>query len=77
MYSLNKPVSELRTKIRQEFERRRFVNQLRVVDVLIQKSHAEYQVGIFLGMWDKIGGFRSIEEMRDPSLSFRGVLESA
>ena len=44
MYSLNKPVSELRTKIRQEFERRRYVNQLRVVDVLIQNSHAEYQV---------------------------------
>lgn len=44
MYSLNIPVSAIRTKIRQEFERHRFVNQLPVVDMLLFKSHAEYQV---------------------------------
>ena len=44
MYSLNQPVSEIRTKIRQEFERHRYVNQLPVVDMLLFQSHAEYQV---------------------------------
>ncbi|MCJ1247201.1 hypothetical protein MMC30_004415 [Trapelia coarctata] len=43
MYSLNKPVSELRTKMRTEFERHRFVSQLPVVDVLLFNSHTEYQ----------------------------------
>jgi hypothetical protein len=44
MYSLNMPVSALRTKMRQEFERHRYVNQIGVVDVLLAQSHAEYQV---------------------------------
>ena len=44
MYSLNMPVSEIRTKIRQEFERHRYVNQLPVVDMLLFQNHAEYQV---------------------------------
>lgn len=44
MYSLNMPVSALRTKVRQEFERHRFVQQLPVVDMLIFQSHSEYQV---------------------------------
>ena len=44
MYSLNLPVSTLRTKIRQEFERHRYVNQLRTVDVLLFSSHQEFQV---------------------------------
>lgn len=44
MYSLNMPVSEIRTKIRQEFERHRYVNQLPVVDMLLFQSHSEYQV---------------------------------
>jgi hypothetical protein len=48
MYSLNMPVSAIRTKIRQEFERHRYVNQLAVVDRLLFKSHVEYQVR-FLG----------------------------
>ncbi|KAL1992890.1 hypothetical protein VTN49DRAFT_3646 [Thermomyces lanuginosus] len=43
MYSLNIPVSAIRTKIRQQFERHRYVNQLKVVDVLLAQSHAEYQ----------------------------------
>jgi NADH dehydrogenase (ubiquinone) 1 alpha subcomplex subunit 6 len=44
MYSLNIPVAQIRTKMRQEFERHRYVKQLPVVDNLIFKSHAEYQV---------------------------------
>ena len=43
MYSLNMPVSTLRTKIRQEFERHRYVNQLKTVDVLLFNSHQEFQ----------------------------------
>ena len=45
MYSLNMPVSKIRTKIRQEFERHRFVNKLSVVDVLLTQCHMEFQVG--------------------------------
>lgn len=44
MYSLNMPVSQLRTKMRQEFERHRYVNQLKTVDVLLFNSHQEFQV---------------------------------
>ncbi len=44
MYSLNLPVAQLRTKIRQEFERHRYVNKLPVVDMLLFKSNAEFQV---------------------------------
>lgn len=44
MYSLNMPVSQVRTKIRQEFERHRYVSQMPVVDMLLFQCHAEYQV---------------------------------
>ena len=44
MYSLNMPVSTLRTKMRQEFERHRYVNQLKTVDVLLFHCHQEFQV---------------------------------
>ena len=44
MYSLNMPVSTLRTKMRQEFERHRYVAQLKTVDVLLFNSHQEFQV---------------------------------
>lgn len=43
MYGLNYPVSAIRTKLRQEFERNRYVNDMAVVDVLISQSHQEYQ----------------------------------
>ncbi|KAI5291471.1 hypothetical protein KEM54_004468 [Ascosphaera aggregata] len=52
MYELNMPVSAIRTKIRQEFEKHRYVNQLPVVDVLIAQSHAEYQET--LNFWKQI-----------------------
>ena len=44
MYSLNMPVSKLRTKVRQEFERHRYVNKLPVVDMLLFRSDTEFQV---------------------------------
>ncbi|KAF2669174.1 NADH-ubiquinone oxidoreductase 14.8 kDa subunit [Microthyrium microscopicum] len=43
MYSLNMPVARLRTKMRQEFERHRYVAQLPTVDVLLSKSDMEFQ----------------------------------
>ncbi|RCI10300.1 hypothetical protein L249_8467 [Ophiocordyceps polyrhachis-furcata BCC 54312] len=43
MYNMPLRVSAIRTRIRQEFERNRYVNKLPVVDMLIFKSHAEYQ----------------------------------
>ncbi|CAG7929516.1 unnamed protein product [Penicillium olsonii] len=43
MYSLGMPVSAIRTKIRQEFEKHRYVAQIKTVDVLLYKSHAEFQ----------------------------------
>ncbi|KAI5365479.1 Putative NADH dehydrogenase [ubiquinone] (complex I), alpha subcomplex, subunit 6 [Septoria linicola] len=43
MYSLNMPVSSIRTKVRQEFERHRYVSQLKTVDVLLFNSHQEFQ----------------------------------
>ncbi|KAK3333533.1 hypothetical protein B0T19DRAFT_418349, partial [Cercophora scortea] len=44
MYSVPLPVSAIRTRIRQEFERHRFVNKLAVTDVLLVKGNADYQV---------------------------------
>ncbi|KAK3940497.1 complex 1 protein [Diplogelasinospora grovesii] len=43
MYNVPLPVSAIRTRIRQEFERHRFVSKLSIVDVLIMKGHADYQ----------------------------------
>lgn len=44
MYSVPYPISTIRTRIRQEFERNRFVNKISVVDVLLLKANADYQV---------------------------------
>ena len=43
-YSLPKRVAEIRTRVRQEFERHRYVNKLHIVDKLITKSHIDFQV---------------------------------
>ncbi|KAK3302481.1 uncharacterized protein B0T15DRAFT_496946 [Chaetomium strumarium] len=43
MYSVPQPVSAIRSRIRQEFERHRYVNKLPVVDILLQQSNADYQ----------------------------------
>ena len=45
MYSLNMPISRIRTKVREEFEKHRYVNNIRAVDVLLQQNQAEFQVG--------------------------------
>lgn len=50
MYSLNMPVSKIRTKVRSEFEKHRYVNQVNVVDVLLFQGHSEFQVGFFLSL---------------------------
>jgi NADH dehydrogenase (ubiquinone) 1 alpha subcomplex subunit 6 len=52
MYSLNMPVSKVRTKIRQEFEKHRYVNNVQAVDVLLTQSHAEFQET--LNFWKQI-----------------------
>lgn len=39
------PVSRIRTKVREEFEKHRYVKNIQAVDVLLQQSHAEFQVG--------------------------------
>lgn len=44
MYNMPLPISAIRTRVRQEFERNRYAAKLPVVDVLLFKSHAEYQV---------------------------------
>lgn len=59
MYSLNMPTSQIRTKMRQEFERHRYVNQLAVVDKLLFQSSAEYQVRLVpSGVVSPWSGFR-------------------
>ncbi|MBE3042984.1 hypothetical protein IMZ48_10520, partial [Candidatus Bathyarchaeota archaeon] len=44
MYNMPLPVSTIRTRMRQEFEKHRYVNKLPVVDVLLLKNNTEYQV---------------------------------
>lgn len=44
MYGIPHPVAAIRSRIRQEFERHRYVNKLPVVDILLHKSNADYQV---------------------------------
>lgn len=43
LYELDMPVSNVKTKIRQEFERQRFVNDLDVTNVLYAKGQMEFQ----------------------------------
>jgi hypothetical protein len=79
MYSLNLPVSTLRTKIRQEFERHRYVNQMKTVDVLLFNSHQEFQET--LNYWKQLSHvlkyFRTEEDpkARLPANFINGFLE--
>ncbi|KZM19334.1 hypothetical protein ST47_g9530 [Ascochyta rabiei] len=79
MYSLNLPVSTLRTKMRQEFERHRYVNQMKTVDVLLFNSHQEYQET--LNFWKQLSHvlkyFRAEEDpkARLPANFINGFLE--
>ncbi|KAG7664256.1 uncharacterized protein J8A68_002226 [[Candida] subhashii] len=43
LYELDMPVSNIKTKIRQEFERQRFVTNLDVGNVLYMKGQMEFQ----------------------------------
>merc|ERR1711890_134690 len=79
MYSLNMPVSAIRTKMRQEFERHRYVSKLKTVDVLIYNSHAEFQET--LNFWKQMSHvlkyFRAEEDpkARLPKTFIDGFLE--
>jgi len=79
MYSLNMPVSAVRTKIRQEFERHRYVAHLKTVDMLLFQSHAEYQET--LNYWKQLSHvlkyFRAEEDpkARLPKNFISGFLE--
>ncbi|KAF2457195.1 putative NADH-ubiquinone oxidoreductase B14 subunit [Lineolata rhizophorae] len=79
MYSLNMPVSNIRTKIRQEFERHRYVAQLSAVDVLIMHSHQEFQET--LNYWKQLSHvmkyFRAEEDPKGrlPNNFISGFLE--
>jgi NADH dehydrogenase (ubiquinone) 1 alpha subcomplex subunit 6 len=79
MYTLNMPVSTLRTKMRQEFERHRYVNQMKTVDVLLFNSHQEYQET--LNFWKQLSHvlkyFRAEEDpkARLPANFIEGFLE--
>ncbi|RDL35053.1 NADH-ubiquinone oxidoreductase 14.8 kDa subunit [Venustampulla echinocandica] len=79
MYQLSIPVAEIRTKIRQEFERHRYVKQLSVVDVLLFQSHAEYQET--LNYWKQVPHvlkyFRAKEDLNGqlPQNFMQGFLE--
>ncbi|KAK3380033.1 hypothetical protein B0T24DRAFT_613892 [Lasiosphaeria ovina] len=80
MYSVPYPISTIRTRIRQEFERHRFVNKLSVVDVLIFQSHADYQETMnFWRQTTHIMAFFKDEnfrgEKRLPSSFIQGFLE--
>lgn len=43
LYELDMPVSNVKTKIRQEFERQRYVNDLDITNVLYAKGQMEFQ----------------------------------
>ncbi|CCG81485.1 putative NADH-ubiquinone oxidoreductase B14 subunit [Taphrina deformans PYCC 5710] len=43
LYEMELPVSTVRSKIRQEFERNRYVSDLPTIDVLLFKGQIEYQ----------------------------------
>ncbi|KAF2474042.1 NADH dehydrogenase, alpha subcomplex, subunit 6 [Lindgomyces ingoldianus] len=80
IYTLSLPVSAIRTKVRQEFERHRYVNQLRTVDVLLFNSHQEFQQET-LNYWKQLPQvlkyFRADEDpkVRLPRNFINGFLE--
>ncbi|KAJ1977662.1 ndufa6 NADH-ubiquinone oxidoreductase subunit [Dimargaris xerosporica] len=43
MYQLSMPMAVVRSKIREEFEKNRYVSDLKTVDVLLAKGQMEYQ----------------------------------
>jgi len=79
LYLLDVPAPAVRAKIRQEFERSRYVKQLPVVDMLITKSDMEFQET--MNYWKQIPQlmkyFRSEEDPRSqvPKDFMTGFLE--
>lgn len=80
MYNMPMPVADIRTRMRQEFERYRYANKLSVVDVLLFKSHAEYQET--MNFWKQTNHMMSYfksenfrGEKRLPSSFMTGFLE--
>jgi len=79
MYSLNMPVSAIRTKIREQFERHRYVNQLKTTDVLLFNSHQEFQET--LNYWKQLTHvlkyFRTDEDAKSqlPKTFMQGFIE--
>jgi hypothetical protein len=69
MYSVPHPVSAIRSRMRQEFERHRFVNKLPVVDVLLFQSAADYQVSTLLLGWRCDGERRGLWTINDGCLA--------
>lgn len=65
MYNLPMPVSVIRTRMREEFERHRFANKLSVVDVLLFKSHADYQVRFLLALKSSDAVMRRLQRVDD------------
>lgn len=63
MYSLDKSVAQIRTKMRQQYERHRFVAQLPVVDMLLFQCHSEFQVSplILASLVDLGHGFSRLQ----------------
>jgi hypothetical protein len=51
-YGLVIPVSAVRSRIRQEFERHRYVRDLSVIDLLIFKGTSEFQVTLVVVLTD-------------------------
>ncbi|CAI5758896.1 unnamed protein product [Candida verbasci] len=43
LYELDMPTSVIKTKIRQEFERQRFINDINITNVLYMKGQMEFQ----------------------------------
>jgi len=66
LYSVPLPVSVMRTRMRQEFERHRYVNKLPVIDVLLMQNNAEYQE--MMNYWKQLTHVMSYF----PEESFRG-----
>ncbi|KAK7756144.1 ndufa6 NADH-ubiquinone oxidoreductase subunit [Diatrype stigma] len=80
MYNIPFPISTLRTRVRQEFEKHRFVNKLSVVDVLLMQNNAEYQE--MMNYWKQsthVMGYFNEENFRGadrlPDSFMKGFLE--
>ncbi|RLV93126.1 hypothetical protein JA1_002697 [Spathaspora sp. JA1] len=43
LYELDMPISNIKTKIRQEFERQRYLNDIKVANIVYAKGQMEFQ----------------------------------